>query len=1007
MGVRVYPDGRNPKDKTSLAVARRLARQQRRRRDRYIKRRARLMEKLIQHGLMPPTQVDQKSLEVLDPYALRAKGLVEALPLHHFGRALFHLNQRRGFKSNRKIDKADEKETSKIKSAISGLRTSMQENNIRTVGQYLFSRRQAGHPVRARLQGEGVGAKYDLYLDRSMIAEEFDALWSEQERFHPELLSKDSRDELREIILHQRPLRPVDPGRCTFEPDDKRAPEALPLAQQFRIYQELANMRLSDGPLQQRALTREERDRLAEALQTRPKLTFDQMRRMLRLSADVRFNLESEKRKDLKGNPTNMAMSRDSGLGDVWLTLSLETQTSIVEELLAIQEDSILIQRLQDQWLLSAAQAQRVALVKLPDGYGRIGRLALAKIVPHLRDDVIMYDEAARRAGYNHASFYTGEIFERLPYYGEVLQRHVAFGSNNPADIVEKRYGKIANPTVHIGMNQLRKLVNAIIERYGLPTQVIIEVTRELKQSRAQRESIEKEQARNQARNDGYRKQLADLSLPDKSENRLRLRLWEEANTNDPLNRRCPYSGEVISIQRLFSPEVEIEHILPFARTFDDSIANKVVCLRSANRGKGNNTPYEAFSSSSELWEGIVERAALLPANKSWRFAQDAMERYSKDSDFLARHLNDTAYLSRIAREYLTAVCNPNHVWAIPGRLTSLIRARWGLNSLLSDSGQKERKDHRHHAVDALVVALTDRAMLQRISSAAARAKNEHMQRLLEDMPEPWNNFRDTAAAALDRITVSYKPDHGVQGSLHNDTAYGIIEGPNKEGAYEVVHRKPLVVLKNAEELQAVRDKTLRAQLLDATKELEGKAFKVVLADFSTRTGVRRVRLTESLNVIPIGNPESPYKAYKGDGNYCYEIFANDEGVWDGNLITRFEANQRPYHDFQMNRAHYLKNSFCGRRLQMRLCKNDFIAIEGDDGHRRVMVVVKFSVGRIVFAEHIETGNLKSRDSDKDDPFKYLTKSPNALHGLRSRRVLVDILGHVLDPGFHDDRESR
>ena len=108
MGVRIFPDGRNPKDGTSNAEVRRLARGMRRNHDRFLDRRNRLMAQLIEVGMMPGNEARRRAMTALDPYELRARGIRERLSLHELGRALFHLNQRRGFKSNRKSDAKDE-----------------------------------------------------------------------------------------------------------------------------------------------------------------------------------------------------------------------------------------------------------------------------------------------------------------------------------------------------------------------------------------------------------------------------------------------------------------------------------------------------------------------------------------------------------------------------------------------------------------------------------------------------------------------------------------------------------------------------------------------------------------------------------------------------------------------------------------------------------------------------------------------------------------------------------
>ena len=220
--------------------------------------------------------------------------------------------------------------------------------------------------------------------------------------------------------------------------------------------------------------------------------------------------------------------------------------------------------------------------------------------------------------------------------------------------------------------------------------------------------------------------------------NRLLLKLWEELNPNKPEDRVCIYSGKPINIEMLFSADVDIDHILPWSRTLDDSQANKLLCIKSANRQKGNRAPTKV-TEWQDRYDEIQARVARLPKNKRWRFAADAMEKFEKDGGFLARQLTDTQYLSRMAREYLECLYpteEPNqsgelkkrqHVIVSPGRLTEMLRRNWGLNSLLPDSNlgetaqAKNRKDHRHHAIDAAVVGVTTRSLLQKISNAASR----------------------------------------------------------------------------------------------------------------------------------------------------------------------------------------------------------------------------------------------------------------------------------------------
>lgn len=316
-GVRIFSDGRNPKDGSSLAVTRRLARGMRRRRDRLLKRKQRMMQLLIKHGFFPTDAVERKALELLNPFELRAKGLDAQLSPAEFARALFHINQRRGFKSNRKTDKKDN-DSSALKNAISTLRQQLDPNGAegkaRTVGELLWRRCQSGEGVRARYRERRIEKEdgkskidksYDLYIDRAMVEEEFDALWARQSTFNPAVFTEVAGKELKDCLLFQRPLRPVKPGRCTLEPNEERAPLALPSQQRFRIYQEVNNLRILGENLRDQPLTLEQRDTLVDALESNNKRTFTQIKRLLGLPGTTQFNLEDNKRQELKGNTTS------------------------------------------------------------------------------------------------------------------------------------------------------------------------------------------------------------------------------------------------------------------------------------------------------------------------------------------------------------------------------------------------------------------------------------------------------------------------------------------------------------------------------------------------------------------------------------------------------------------------------------------------------------------------------------------------------------------------------
>ena len=161
MGVRIFPDGRDEQSKISNAVDRRDARGQRRRRDRYLKRRGELVDALGDSGLMPPDEGERKEVQRLNPYKLRALALDQPLEPFELGRALFHLDQRRGFKSNRKADGGDDSEKTKISGRIDELRRGIADDGARTLGEFLARRHEARETVRAR-------SELGLYPDRAM-----------------------------------------------------------------------------------------------------------------------------------------------------------------------------------------------------------------------------------------------------------------------------------------------------------------------------------------------------------------------------------------------------------------------------------------------------------------------------------------------------------------------------------------------------------------------------------------------------------------------------------------------------------------------------------------------------------------------------------------------------------------------------------------------------------------------------------------------------------------------
>lgn len=971
-GVRIFSDGRNPKDGSSLAVTRRDARAMRRRRDRLLKRKTRMIRTLVEHGFFPEDVAERKQLEKLEPLALRAKGLDHPLTPREFARALFHINQRRGFKSNRKTDKA-ENESGALKLAISQLRQAMIDTGARTVGEWLWARHSKGLMIRARyrenrtLQESGktkIEKSYDLYIDRAMIESEFDTLWARQAEFAPQVFSEIARKDLKDCLLYQRPLKPVKPGRCTLLPEEERAPLALPSQQRFRIYQEVNHLRLLRENLVEEFLSLDQRNQVVQALESSSKCTFTKIRKLIGFSGQ--FSIEDDKRTELKGNATAATLSRKEHFGSQWSTFSDEIQDEVVIQLLHEENEGKLIAWLQDKTGIDEAAAVRIANAHLPEGYGSLSIKALNKILPALKMDVVTYDKAVQAAGFDHHSHIshaaTGEILNELPYYGEVLQRHVGFGTGDPSHSAEKRYGKIANPTVHIGLNQIRTVVNALIKRYGHPSEVIVEVARDLKQSQEQRKEDQKRQAENQVRNQKIRNEISGLIgvPPDqvKTTDIQKMILWGELNRENVADRRCPYSGVQISAHMLLSDQVEIEHILPFSKTLDDSLNNKTVAMRQANRIKGNRTPWEArldFASEGWTTDAMLARAEMMPKNKRYRFAENGYAQWLReDKGFLARALNDTRHLSRIAREYMSLIC-PQDTRVIPGQMTAMLRAKFGLNDILGLNGEKNRNDHRHHAVDACVIAVTDQGMLQRFASASADARERQLNKLVETMPLPWPSYREHVQKAIENIWVSHKPDHGHEGAMHNDTAYALL-GNDRVSVHKWVDGK------------RVREESTL------------KVIPMTNAHASHRHGT-----------LPDGSPR-PYKGYKGDSNYCIEIVCNEKGKWEGEVISTYEAYQL-VRQGGIKRLRHPSLSCSGKPLVMRLMINDLVKFNEKEETPFVGRISKISGNGQIFMAAPNEANVDARNRDATDSFGYVSKKASSLQTANGRKVVVSPIG--------------
>lgn len=678
--------------------------------------------------------------------------------------------------------------------------------------------------------------------------------------------------------------------------------------------------------------------------------------------ADRRFNLEDPKRKGLKPHGAAIWFTGNDELAALWRARQSEAGDGghlddIFDVLQEAESDEMAAELLVDDFGVSPEAARALVAIKLSSATGRVSRRFMERIVPILRDQGLVYSDAVAELTdddgkpLHHSAQGDAPKFDELPYYGQVAPESMlgARPEDYPVSEPEKHFERINNPTVHVALNQVRRLVNHLVKRFGCaPTQIHVETTRELKQSREQRDEITARQAKNQRENERIEGLFPEMVMSGRD--RLKVRLWEELGADEPV-RRCVFSGRPISAAQLFSGEVEIEHLLPFSRTLDDGFANLTVSFIDANRLKGDRTPHEAFGGDGHAdrgyeWDEIIARASGLPDNKKWRFGPDAMQRFERDGGFIARQLTDSAYATRVAQRYLGALKGVKRVSGNPGRLTALARAKWRFNGLLGDENRKERVDHRHHAIDAAVIALLDCAALQQVSRNSARGADDRLEITLPDLDD---TLVDTIRGQVRDIIVAYKPDHGLQARLFKETAYGAVSEDKRDPTmpeHNLVVRKPITAL-SPREVGAVRDPALRAALDQSLYEATGAGLKheKALEAFSMENGVKRVRILVKDQTAAF-IPSAPYKAYTPDSYAFCDVWRKPKGrkgkwrageyEWEGAFWSYVDCAGETAPDKERKRPHP------AAKFVARLFKDDLVAYE-EDGETRVMRVAGFS----------------------------------------------------------------
>ena len=876
MGSRIIPLNPDESDEFTKGNAisknanRRIKRGMRRGGHRYKMRKWKLKNLLTELDMKPADELFK--LNSLDLYELREKGVTEKMTLQELGRIFYHLNQKRGYKSNRKANNEEEtvQEVKNLKEgeeAITKKKGYLDLINDReilikqrglTIGQYFYQELQ---------QNPFFRIKENIFL-RASYQDEFNKIWQKQKGYYPkELSDANYKKFFSEIIYFQRPLKSQKNliSECRFEftyakdkqgkilKDEKGVAKIIrpkviakssPLFQIAKIWQDINNLKIRSKSGDNVTLTLEQKKELFDFLNLTDKISITQLKKKLKLTPadDYYINLKKD---SLEGNKTISSIRKAlSNEREDILEFKITTQTKqvvtqltgeAIEQpvilsdfekeplfrlwhlLYSVEEAETLIKNLQEDFTLTEQQAKSLSKIDFnKGGYGAISTKAYRKIIPHLMNG-LMYSTACEAAGYRHSDYLTNEENSVRP----LLNKLELYSKNT-----------LRNPVVEKIINQVINLVNAIIsdEQLGRPDEIRVELGRELKQSAEERNRTFSNITKKDKRHKGIVERLQqELGFKAVSRRDIeRVKLWEEFGGVSPYE-----PNKTITLKQLFNGDYEIEHIIPRSRFFDDSFSNKTISSKQFNVKKDNATGFDYIESLGE--QAFHNYTEFVKKNF---YRKDGISRtklnyllMSGDNipqDFINRQMRETAYIAREVKNLLMNVCR--NVYSTSGGVTDYLRDNWGINNILQQlnfekykaveqteiitiekedgsTHQKEiiknwskRDDHRHHAIDALVVALTKQSYINKLNLLNQNYKTQkELKESGRRFQEPWKGFVNDAMNATENILVSFKAGKKVatkninqikkgkqivkelvsltpRGFLHKETVYGQIK---------------------------------------------------------------------------------------------------------------------------------------------------------------------------------------------------------------------------------------
>ena len=596
MHVRTFEAAENPNDGSSLAAPRREARGARRRNRRHKHRLDRIKALIQSEGIYTKEKLDSlyhaKGNILMDIYQIRYESLERKLNNEELTRLLIHFAQRRGFKSNRKNEKKGSDE-GKLLAATADNEKYLKEKGYRTVGEMLWKdERFAGNK-------RNKGGDYSNTFLRSQLKEEIGIIFEKQKAFGSLYVTDAFSEKYLEILFSQRAFEegPGEEspyagnqiekmvGKCTFEKEEKRASKATYTFELYNLWQKINSIGiLQDGV--KRRLTDDERNKLFALCHKTEKIDYKRIRKELEMGQDALFSNLTYGRKEVEEVEAakfqhlpvyhEMRKAFDKISKNHVLQIS-NTQRDLIGTAITYYKTDDKIQQALLEGNFSKEETNAILGMKNFSKFGNLSIKAMQKVIPYLEKG-LTYDKACEQAGYD---FRAHNVAEKKKYLPKLPQ--------NTYDIT--------SPVVKRAINQTIKVVNEIIKRHGSPAAVNIELAREMSKSFKDRKRIEKEQKDNAAQNQRIYDEIKDtfhVAQPS-GQDIVKYKLWQEQDC------KCVYTGQPIKAENLFVPGYyEVDHIIPYSISFDDSYTNKVLVLTKANRDKGNRIPMQYVADKEE-----------------------------------------------------------------------------------------------------------------------------------------------------------------------------------------------------------------------------------------------------------------------------------------------------------------------------------------------------------------------------------------------------------------------